>query len=346
MIKGTDISSFQVVNFSKLKVSTDFVIIKATEGYGFVDPKFVANQTGARNMGIPLGYYCFTRPDLGNTVEAEVDFLLKTINIKDGESIYLDYEVSYAKPVAWCFAWLEYLKKKLNGYKGIVYLNQSLLTSNDWTQVISGGYGLWLAKYDYVLPTEMPQTKWGTCAFQQYSNREVVSGIASPVDADVFFGDVKAFKKYGYNPVVTVPPVTPPASCEQQLKDLEVKIDKLNNDMVIVTSDKNTISKNYKDYQDKTTKQLSDFSIQVESLQKTNAETTAQISVMSEQVKSAVKEKNLTQGKLDALNDQNKTLIEASVVSKNTIDTLNAKIKKNLGGYSKKELVLGLLGRF
>lgn len=221
MLKGLDVSCWQgAIDFSKVKTDRDFVVLKATEGVGFTDPKFSKNQIEARKAGLLLGYYCFSRPDLGNTVKAEVDYLIKIIgDLQEGEAIFLDYEVSYKKPVEWCKSWLDYLAEKLGGYKGLVYLNQSLLTSNDWSQVINAEYGLWLAKYDYTLPAKAPVTKWGTCAFQQYSNREAIPGVLSPCDADVFFGDEEAYRKYGYK--VAANP------CEEKIAELEKELEKM-----------------------------------------------------------------------------------------------------------------------
>lgn len=345
IIKGVDISSYQTVDFSKLKSAVDFCIMKATEGYGFVDPKFKIHQPGARNAGMLVGYYIYTRPDLGNTVQQEVDFLLKTIGtLKDGEVIFLDYEVSYAKPVAWCKDWLDYLAKKLNGYKGLVYLNQSLLNGNDWSQVISAGYGLWLAKYDYVFPSEMPKTKWGVCAFQQYSNREVVSGIAAPVDANAFFGDKTQYKKYGYSSAV-VPPTPPtPPSCEEQLAALEVQVDHLQDELIAVTGERDRLLSDYKAYQDRTTKEIATKIEQIESLQKTNAELTAQLAVMSEQVKVAIAERKIAVEALQPLKEQNTVLMDKVTMLQAEVDRLNAKLKKNLRGYKKGELIRAYFG--
>lgn len=346
IIKGTDISVYQTVDFSKLKVSTDFCIMKATEGWGFTDKKFLIHQKGARDAGMLVGYYCFTRPDLGNTVEAEVDYLLKTIGtLKAGEIIFLDYEVSYAKPVAWCKEWLDYLAKKLGGYKGLVYLNQSLLNGNDWSSVIAAGYGLWLAKYDYVFPSEMPQTKWGTCAFQQYSNREVVSGISSPVDANAFFGDKTQYKKYGYSITTTTPPTTPP-SCEEQLKGLEVQIGHLQDEVVLVTGERDKAIREYGEYQDRTTKQLSEKQAQIESLQKTNVELTAQIGLLGDQVKVAIEERKTAVEVAQKLTEENKVLLDNAVLLQAEVDRLNEKLKAKLKGYTKGELFRAYFGRY
>ena len=41
---GCDISKWQgAINFAKIKAKTSFVFVKATESWGYVDPKFVSN---------------------------------------------------------------------------------------------------------------------------------------------------------------------------------------------------------------------------------------------------------------------------------------------------------------
>jgi len=349
MIKGIDISQWQgAVDFSKVKTVCDFVVIKATEGSTFIDPKFSANQSGTRSSGMLLGYYCYTRPDLGNTVESEVDFLLRTIgDLKAGEVIFLDYEVSYAKPVAWCKAWLDYLSKKLGGYKGLVYLNQSLLNGNDWSGVISAGYGLWLAVYDYNTNSPMPQTKWGLMAFRQYSNREVITGISAAVDGNVFYGDRTAYKKYGYN-LVTIPetpPITPPSS-EEIIAGLERKLQESTDQLIEATQTLSRITTDYKNYQDRTVLEISQKNTQIESMQKTNADLTSQLSIMSKQVEDATKERKIAVDAVQPLKDANKKLMEEEAILQKELDRLNAKLLKKLKGYSKSELFRAYFGKY
>ena len=93
-ILGNDVASFQGdINYDIYKNNTNFVICKATEGVGFIDPKFKRNQSEARRVGLPLGFYHFARPDLGNSPEAEADFFLNIVGTpKEGEIFILYYE--------------------------------------------------------------------------------------------------------------------------------------------------------------------------------------------------------------------------------------------------------------
>lgn len=210
MLKGVDLSHYQVVNWSVLKNNTDFVIIKASEGTGYEDPAFLANQDQARANEIPLGYYHFGRPDLGNTPEAEAEYFKKIIgDIRDGEFLCLDYEKNYSDPVGWSKKFLDHLSSLLEGYKPIIYLNLSLVNSHDWSSIIDANYALWLAHYDGNTD-QVDTVPWTVVAFKQYTSTGNASGISGNVDMDVFYGNLTALDMYGYkNPVVPIPSPEP-----------------------------------------------------------------------------------------------------------------------------------------
>jgi lysozyme len=48
-----------------------FVFLKATDGLDFVDPQYEANKAKAREAGFKIGAYCFARPNLSGTEQAE-----------------------------------------------------------------------------------------------------------------------------------------------------------------------------------------------------------------------------------------------------------------------------------
>ena len=59
---GIDISKWQGTNdFVKMKTNTSFVFVKATESWGYTDPKFYANWTGL--VGHNRGAYCYVYPE-------------------------------------------------------------------------------------------------------------------------------------------------------------------------------------------------------------------------------------------------------------------------------------------
>ena len=215
MIVGNDVSEWQgQIDWAKYKNNTNFVIMRSSFGLNYIDRWFANNRTQARFQNIPLGYYHFAKPDLGNSAEAEAKFFCSLIDgdpIKEGECIFLDFEVDYQDAVNWCKTWLDYVSAHYNGMKPLIYLDQSRAGLYDWTPVVNSGYGLWIANYTYDPNIYSAKIgKFQFAAFQQWENNETVPGINGYVDADEFFGDVNAFKAYGYKAPVIVPPTPTP----------------------------------------------------------------------------------------------------------------------------------------
>lgn len=198
MLKGLDVSKYQgVLNFANVKSNFDFVIIKTSEGNGYTDLKFLANQAGFRSVGMLLGYYHFARPDLGNSPLAEANWFLKTVGtLNDGEILCLDYEATWGGDVVgWCKTFLDSIYSKTK-CKPLIYLNQSHLKNYSWKPVVEADYGLWLAVYDYDPNKVIAVTQWASVAIKQFSNKLPYGSLA--VDANVFYGDATAFKAYGF----------------------------------------------------------------------------------------------------------------------------------------------------
>ncbi len=229
MLLGNDVAKYQGnIDWNLYSKNSNFVILKATEGNGYMDPTFTKNQTEARRVGIALGYYHFARPDLNNTPEAEADYFLKTIGkINQGEFLCLDYEPNWpgGDAVSWCKKWLDHISGKLNGYKCLIYLNQSQTQGFNWKPVVDANHGLWIAAY-----TNDPNKKnykigaWPFAAMHQWTNAQTVPGLPTKADGNSFFGDLAMLKKYGYTPVATPTP-TPPVSSPSVINDPTTRID-------------------------------------------------------------------------------------------------------------------------
>lgn len=207
MIKGIDISKWQGdINFGdvKSKNNIDFVVIKATEGNGLTDPKFLKNQLNARNSGLLCGYYHYARPDLNNTPEAEADYFLSALGeLENGEFLALDYECTNQKQsdISWCKRFLDRVLAKTS-VRPFVYLNQSQIKNFDWSEVVGGSYALWVASYTYdPNKNDFNIGEFPSAAMQQFSNKESIQGISGNVDGDVFFGNLDTLKKYGFKKV-------------------------------------------------------------------------------------------------------------------------------------------------
>lgn len=215
-ILGFDISHFQgALDFSLLKQNVEFVLIKTTEGDSLIDSQFTRSQTEARRVGLLLGYYHFAHPEL-NAAQQEAEFFVSTMGtLYPGEVLCLDYEnMSFGSPVQWCLTFLQTVERKTQ-VKPLLYLNQSLLASYDWTPVIQAGYGLWLAQYTHTPNSDLPAVSWPIVAMRQYTNQQPFLGQS--LDGDVFYGDTLTFKKYGFQGILPLPTTPPPSDDLQEI---------------------------------------------------------------------------------------------------------------------------------
>ena len=344
MLKGVDVSQYQGnVDFTVLKTATSFIIMKATEGMGYTDPKFALNQAGARNVGMLLGYYHFARPDLHNAPESEADWFMKTIGLlREGEILCLDFEVTYADKVKWCKAWLDRVFS-ITKCKPLIYLNKSTATGNDWSPVIAAGYGLWLADYSYNAASAVPATKWPVTALRQYSNRLAVKGIVGGVDANVFYGDETAFKAYGSRP-------------SESESDLQKELDEMR-------LSRNKWKEMYEDLKESEEKKAIEYATHVKALQSTIAEQSNAITQMNKTITDLTSQNKLILVERDALKSSvvavtaskdseiavlNKVLKEKEEkCQKDTqeIKDLKIKLSLNLKGYTRLELLKEFLRR-
>ena len=91
-INGIDISSWQRdINLSAVKA--DFIIVKATEGIGYVDKSCDMLFQKALSLGKKLGFYHFARPTANNDPIREADFFYENCKGYFGKAIpILDWE--------------------------------------------------------------------------------------------------------------------------------------------------------------------------------------------------------------------------------------------------------------
>ena len=99
-LKVIDISNWQAD--SAVDLAKDAVIVKATEGVGYVDPTCDAKYQRAKSQGKQRGVYHFARPGYGNSAEDEAKFFLQNVQgyIKHAILI-LDWEDGNKWDTAW-----------------------------------------------------------------------------------------------------------------------------------------------------------------------------------------------------------------------------------------------------
>lgn len=88
MIKGIDISGYQPETYSVSGL--DFVIVKATEGTSYVNPRYAAQVKHARDNALVVGHYHFVNGN--SSMDAQASFFVKTATEREGEFLVLDWE--------------------------------------------------------------------------------------------------------------------------------------------------------------------------------------------------------------------------------------------------------------
>jgi len=220
-LNGIDTSKWQA-GLPDATINADFIIFKATEGVGYVDPDCAASHLESVQAGKLVGVYHFARPD-GNDPISEADFFVDNIQGYIGNTLLvLDWEVGPVNNVAWAKQWLDHVQFR-TGVKPLIYMSESVVNSYDWSSVANADYGLWVARYRDYTPDynydmsnagQVPDVKWwanGYCMWQ-WTSSGILDGWGGSLDCNIFYGDRNTWLSYvkGY-PVSqpSTPPVVP-----------------------------------------------------------------------------------------------------------------------------------------
>jgi GH25 family lysozyme M1 (1,4-beta-N-acetylmuramidase) len=211
-LKGIDISKWQK-GIDLSKVDCDFVIVKATEGIGYVDRKCDSFYQQAKRLGKKLGFYHFARPR--NDAVREAQYFYNNTKNYFGEAIpILDWEAENKSDVAWAKRWLDEVYR-LSGVKPVIYMSESVANAYNWSSVANADYGLWVAKYRDKNPDynynmanagTRPRVKWWKfyCMWQWTSTGRL-NGYSENLDCNVFYGDGTTWDKYAGKSGTTQP---------------------------------------------------------------------------------------------------------------------------------------------
>lgn len=188
-LQGIDVASYQ----SYLNVGTykcDFVMCKATEGTGYVNPVCDVHYQQAKAAGKLLGVYHFARPDTGNSAESEADYFLGNIKGYIGEAVLaLDLECkNWWNYVTWAKTFLDRVYAK-TGIRPLFYSPGDGF-QNFRDMLNAGNYGIWSCSADH-----------------HYDGATIVmkQSVYDNLDHDTFYGDATAWRKYA-NPSGFVTP--------------------------------------------------------------------------------------------------------------------------------------------
>lgn len=194
VMKGIDISGWQE-GFDLAAARPDFVIVKATEGLGFVDKYCDGFVQDALRLNIPFGYYHFAR---SNDPAAEAKYFYSNTRGYVGKGIpILDFEVPNGNDwlETWCKAFCQ-----LSGIKPWVYMNSDYINNRGYgTPWVKANCGLWLAGYPkYYVAYPSPDCPYNhdgwTLAAWQFTDCLAMGGMQ--IDGDFFYGDRRAWNAY------------------------------------------------------------------------------------------------------------------------------------------------------
>ena len=202
MLNGIDIASYQAgINLSK--VPSDFVIMKATGGVGYVNP-YCDNfyQQAKKANKLRAVYHYAHEIGLQGTAEQEAEFFLKNVKGYIGDAILiLDWESDNKHDVGWALRWLNYVYEKI-GVRPLFYTYTSVLQSYDFSSIYKANYGLWVANYGanrvqgYSKPNPPYSPGFQSTVMYQFTSNGSLTGWNGRLDLNVFYGDAKTWKAY------------------------------------------------------------------------------------------------------------------------------------------------------
>lgn len=191
-MKGIDVSQWQgYIDFEAVRqAKIVLVYMKATEGIDFVDPFFYRNYAGARNAGLPVGFYHYLTARSASAARQEAYHFVTAVNglIPAGKMV-MDIEdlsgLTKMEINEIARAFLQGVEEFSNKTPAIYADagNAANVLEEDLAV-----YPLWIAQYG----VETPDTNnpWGTWAGWQYTDLGRVAGIQGNVDRDIFTEEI------------------------------------------------------------------------------------------------------------------------------------------------------------
>lgn len=160
-----------------------FVIMKATEGSTFTDPRYADNIREARNAGFVCGVYHFYDP--GKSPQQQADHFINTVKLQSGDLVpVVDVERSGRSSDDLQRELLVFLKEleAHYGVKPIIY-SSSKFRRRHLNNPAFDSYPFWVAHYYVVRPeTDKQWSIW------QFTDHASIEGIDEYTDFNVFRG--------------------------------------------------------------------------------------------------------------------------------------------------------------
>lgn len=217
MLKVVDEASWQE-GIDNTILDCDAVIVKATQGTGYINPICDSLYQAAKSAGKLLGVYHYAS---GGNATAEADFFLDNIQGYIGEAmLVLDWEsgenAQWGNP-NWCKEFCDRVYAR-TGINPVVYVQNSAV---DQVANLTDN-GLWIAQYADNYPMGWVDSPWNTITvnhiMHQYTSTGRIYGWSGNLDLSLFYGDTNAWLAYAGatgQPVPT-PQVQPQAQAYTQ----------------------------------------------------------------------------------------------------------------------------------
>lgn len=212
-----DVSSWQT-GINVTTSGAQIVVTKATEGVNYVNPdcdRVVQDALGA-SQGVGVYHFAHTENDARREAQHFIDNTRGYI----GKRIVpiLDWEPSAPWNTSWALTWLQTVEAAW-GSKPIIYMNQSTENAYDWSTVVAGNYGLWIAAYTlgytpiygFNPPSAQPTLHhWPFAIAWQYTSTGHVGDWNGALDLSIVYGDLNTWNAYANSEQATPTPAPQP----------------------------------------------------------------------------------------------------------------------------------------
>ena len=195
MLRVVDEASWQE-GIDNTTLDCDAVIIKATQGTGYINPICDSLYQAAKSAGKLLGIYHYAS---GGNATTEADFFLDNIQGYIGEAmLVLDWEsgenAQWGNP-NWCKEFCDRVHAR-TGINPVVYVQNSAV---DQVANLTDN-GLWIAQYADNNPMGWVESPWNTITvnhiMHQYTSTGRIYGWSGNLDLSLFYGDANAWLAY------------------------------------------------------------------------------------------------------------------------------------------------------
>ncbi|MDU0347487.1 GH25 family lysozyme [Actinomyces sp. MRS3W] len=195
-MRGIDIASYQK-GIDLSQVPCDFVIVKATEGTGYVNPDCARAVEQALKLGKAVGVYHYVN---GAGATAEAEYFYSQCKGWNGKVVWcVDWESGGNR--AWGnTTYLDTLIKRLRTLTGRPPMLYASSSAFPWTIAKNNDCGTWVAQYASNAATDYQDTPWNeaaySCTIRQYSSTGRLTGWNGNLDLNKFYGNRDAWNKY------------------------------------------------------------------------------------------------------------------------------------------------------